>query len=953
MRLPILFPAVLLAAVAAGGERFPYQPPPPGTQFAQLPRTDLPDGWTYNEKNECVESRGGGALSVSFDVASPGRRYFWIRYKDVKRQVNHTGVGALVVAFRQDGKDLAKERLPRTMSPLCDRKGWRKYGVEELGLGWPVSVWQSVSVEVPAAGKVEARISVADKGAYSVHSWAVTDDETYEPRIYDFYPLWVRFRSLPGETRPFRPKLNLPISCHFSPKYQMTNAVPVGGDSGWFYLSRFAGLGYSTQCELMDDSKDPLQDRHAAIELSRTPDEKGVFFREELKGHGNAFRLQVMETPWHHPKDAPYTVRSSTTESARSLAETKALPPQAGRAPGRFRFKLGLALDARSRDAFVNEMNVSLLLGCTTQPRFWSSDTSKDPELDALRRRFLPFGSYPSPMPSGYYENGYDRCLCSVNREGIVRQAERVYAGKSEAGWSYWWDEPGGRPHKDCKVPCTKAYRAYLKEMGVTPKALGCRSWDQVFPVRTADVKRQAESNLAFAEAMKFSVSKIGAPEEDSAGGGLDLDEGGPGDGCDPKKAAERYYWSTRYYATNLRRFLGFATAEVEKRTRNVLGGACLSPDFVDEGDGLRQDIDWFDLYGRRGLNFAETEDWLGACRNEALCGYLVDFLRGCCRRQGQPIGVADVICDGRTPWSVTAKAFAEIGHGAREIDFYGYGPIYARRELAASDVPGMRAAIRAVTFPVGAVEATLLDGEKAASSVAQLYSLSSDIRAHADGKRGRDGADRSWTNLLLGHLGYDVDVIDEDGISEFLKGYRCLWCGETALRRDCVKPLVGWIREGGTLFLPEGALAQDEFGRPLGFEKALGDAGKGRVVRTGRAGTEYRAGVVRKDGVRTYPAAVREKYAALLDEANVPKSVASSVCGVEAHLFRGKGADALVVANWTRTPQDVTLTVSDRGYSAAKAFNSGSAEGRSADGSYAIRLTALPAGDCIELLRR
>ena len=141
MRRMILFPAVLLSAVAVtGSERFPYQPPPLGTQFARMPEKGLPAGWTYNEKNECVESRGGGALSVSFDVATPGRRYFWIRYKDVKRQVNHTGVGALVVAFRQVGKDLATAWLPRTMSPLCDRKGWRKYGVQELGLGWPVSV---------------------------------------------------------------------------------------------------------------------------------------------------------------------------------------------------------------------------------------------------------------------------------------------------------------------------------------------------------------------------------------------------------------------------------------------------------------------------------------------------------------------------------------------------------------------------------------------------------------------------------------------------------------------------------------------------------------------------------------------------------------------------------------------------------------------------------------------
>jgi len=945
----------------SGGMRYAFQPPPEGTVFGSMTKAELPapNNWKTGGKSGGIESRGGKDRNafVRFPVIRPGLACLWFQYLDAKRQRNYTGAGALVVTFRQDGKEIGVWKMPRTRSPLCDRAGWHKYGVGDMALGFPIAVWQDAAVEVPKAGEVEAEVSVEGGGSYALYSWLATSDPLYEPRFEDFTPLWIRFTSLPGETIPFKPNLYRNI-CNRAPiRCTMTNAVPPGGDSGWFYGARFAGTSEFTLANAVKGAG--TSDRFARLELSTLPDEKGVFYREELKGHGNRFALRLVGRTRTADNDAPYDVHSFVTESAKALGEVRGLPAQKGCFPRRFPFELPLALGPESYEAFVNEMNVSLELGCNVQPAFFSADTTKDAAQDALRRRFLPIRSYRSPLPFGYYENGYDKCICSVKREEIAKWTKKVYEGTQEAGLSAWWDEPTGRAHRDCVIPCTKAYRAFLKEMKLTPADLGVKDWNLVFPVMTADPAAQRKSMDAFAEKFRFKKEKApkASLDEESDISLEDTptaDPSGPASAgeYDPAKAPERFYWSQRYHLTKLRRFLGFATAEVEKYNRNVLGCACLSPDVVDFYDGIRFMTDWFDFFEHRGFNVATSEDWHNVSRDYSVCGFLVDFLRGCTRRQRQPIRMVTVMCGKRTPWQVTAKAFTEIGHGAKDIWFYGYGPSYARSGETASDVPGLFAAIKSVTFPVGAVEDVLLDGRKAATPIAQLYSVSEDICAHAVGKAGRSGADRVWTDLLLTHLGRDVDVINEDGLFDHLKDYRFLWCGEGAIRRDCVKPLVDWIVAGGTLFLTEGALATDEFGRPLGFDTTSGQRGKGRVVGIRRFGDAYRGDGRRNGayGMMEYPAEdVRRDCGEILDRAGVPASVKSSVYNVEAHLYRGKEADALVVANWTGVATNVTLTLSGV-YVGVEAFNSSEVTGRAVNGCYEVTLKELPAGDCVKL---
>lgn len=940
------------------GWRYAFQPPPEGSAVGYMHELDLSSfgNWKYNPKNDCIESKGGEGANVRLKLNAPqaGMMFLWFRYRDVKRQVNYTGNGALLVRFYQEGKEIGTWKLPRTNSPLCDRNGWRKYGVQDLSLGWPVSVWQDTAVVVPKAGAFEAELSVVEGGNYAIHAWVTTPDPLYEPTLEDFYPLWLRLTSLPEETKSFRAHLYKGVYNHAPTICTMTNDVPPGGTSGWFYAPRFVGENRVLECTLNDGSKG-AQARFARLELSRTRNDSDIFFSEELTGHGNRFVLQFTKGPWDAKPGEPMPLQSTVTESVKSLEQTLALSDQKGSRPKRFRFELPLSLGVESYDAYVNEMKVSLLLGCAVQPGFYGMDTSNDPKLDELRRQFLPVKTYRSPMPFGYYENGYDKCLCSVREKEIAAFAKKTYEGTTAPGFSMWWDEPGGHRHRDCYIPCTKAYRRYAQEMNLKPSDLGVKDWEHVFPVSSANPDAQKKEMDDLAEKFRHASENVPDASMDDDGDDMSLDEDPTAGDYAAAKAPERYYWSCRYHLTKLRRLSAFATAEVEKYNPAVQGTACLSPDIVDYYDGIRNGTDWFDFFEHRGYNLATSEDWFNVSGDFAVGGFMVDFLRGCVRRQNLPVRMATVMCGGRTPWQVAAKAFTEIGHGAKDIWFYGYGPFYARMDESSSHVPGMRAAVKSITFPVGAVEDALLDGTPDASPIALLYSLSSDIRAHADGKPGRIGADRIWTDLLLTHLGRNVDIINEDGIFDQLKDYRFLWCGEDAVRRACLKPLTDWVSAGGTLFLTDGALTTDEFGRPLGFDTADGKRGKGCVIRVARAGNAYRKGRTGSKAARgfsTYPENLRNEYAEILDRAGVPLSVQSSVPQVEAHLYHGKDYDALVVANWTGVPQDVTLTFSGK-YRSAEAFNSATALGKAGSkGAYVVELKGLPAGDCVRLTK-
>lgn len=948
---------------AEKGARFEFLPPPEGAQLFLAKDFLQPKASNWKAEKDAFTSRGGQKenLSLRYKPSKKGIQYVWVYLLDWKREGKGKGEGELDVIATQGGASVGRMKLFRSMSPLSTEAGVKKYGVKERP--WPSYVWQDGFFEVKSLDEVTLELAVVG-GSYDVKAVVVTDDPSYEPRLADFYPMWIKVKAANSMKGPAKCSLYMRHGIDKSWYYLFPEKLEPGADTGWFYCSRFLPYGTRTIQVTLDDGAKPAGDAQFEVLVSRTGRDDDLLFQCVQQGGGCCKSIRFDEIVMR-PADEKIAVDDDVSSSRKSLAEARSLTAQKGAPPKRFEFQMDFRLDEKNGETFRNEDAMRQAIGCRKMPG--------------------------APSPLGYYQASYDKCICTPNRERIVKNAASVADVKGPAV-SWFMDEPGGAVTKGCPN-CRAQFAAFLKEHGIAPKSLGYKSAADVAPVFSMSAEEQ-EKELPMTQA-----SSSGNLELEDDEGLLDLNESAP-TRLDPKKAVERYYWSRRYETTTLRRFYAFATAEASKHNPVVRTTATLSPDYVDKCNSVAHRIDWFDLFENGGLTFAQTEDWCNVADDFQVCGYLTDFIRGAARRRNVPVSIYDIM-PGRDARTIATKAFTEIAHGARRINFWGYGPAYMVAEYSASDIPGLRAAVKGVTWPVGACEKTLLDGHRARGDIACLYSATTDILADvpvadtdvrsAGASNASCGMERMWADLLLTHCGYSVDIIDENGIKDFLKDYGCLWAAEMNLRKEALTPLVSWIKAGGTLVLGPGALARDEYNRPLGFDEAVGlvrepfsyhtmknpekiggtvaakgiakiSSGKPIAVFASGAGVAHELPVGKgrvialvfspgmsywwsgKSGGGKYAGDLRDFVTRQLLP-DVERTVSVDDHRVEARLFEGTDEDVLVIANWAKEDLEKTVLTIPSGYVGAESFNS-----RAELSGNRLMLFGLPAGDCVRL---
>lgn len=954
----------LQAARENAPKREVYAPPPVDA------RLFLPEGETWKLP-----------ASVSWTPAKPGLHFLWVFFTDRNRwrKCDPKGKGALSFTLSQGGKVIGKTEIQQASSPLTTPAGRDAYGLSECGIGARADVWQMCGFRTTAPGPVKLSFSNV-RADYQVKGLVLTDDPSYEPRLADFYPMYLRIRTLPAQEKPLRCKLFMFHMYAESCRHTFAEALePAGkGDTGWFCCSRFLNGGKRTIRITMDDGETDVAETHFSVEVARTPDEAGVFFRCTHAGTGKVVNLAFANT-LREPVDARIDVKTDVDFSLRSLRLAKACDGQKGRMPSRFPFALSTVQSPMTAgyEVFVNEMETALLLGCRAPHSFSLPKDTKDQTLRGIAARMFLAEWGKRPSPYGYFPACYgNACICSPNPKRI---GSGDYGDPSAAGITWYWDEPGGGVAHDCPK-CPGHYRAFLKEHGVKPKDLGAKTYDDLFPIAIADPSAQEKEFLRLREKQRFRSErtpkggdKLELGDEGDELAGRMLKEESQKGLLDPAKATERYYWSMRFLTTRLQNCFAIGTRRILAKNPKVLTTATMAPDYIDKENSVGGWTDWFHFYENDALTFPQTEDWCFSSGDYRVVSFLIDFLRGAARRKNLPVSVYDVLslC---TAWESTAKAFAEIGHGARYVDFFNYGPEYISSDYAASGNDLVYGAIKRVTWPVGACEDVLLDGTRPAGDLAYIYSVEADYyQRFRDGFK--TGKERIWDDVLLTACGYHVDVIDGNGVGDFLKDYRFAFTSEFNLRRDRLLALVDWVKGGGTLFLTAGALQRDEFNRDLGFDALVGisretfdyhqppksetfegcvtskgyqkssggetletfdsgtpaavswPSGKGRVVLFPFVpGISYklsgwnamqaaqRAGTLRHKGWATckpYPAAFRTLVGGVLARFGVPRSVFTDNHDVEAHLVKGDDAWVVVLANWYGDPvSEVKVTV-------------------------------------------
>lgn len=380
-----------------------------------------------------------------------------------------------------------------------------------------------------------------------------------------------------------------------------------------------------------------------------------------------------------------------------------------------------------------------------------------------------------------------------VVKSGLIPEKLAYFQVEEEPAWYF----PGHLNLVRRDEGALQKFRAFLQAQNLQPADLGATDWSQVVPV--------------------------------GAGAATDL----PG--------RRRFYWTTRFYALGaarglqtwgdaLRRELNNPNLPVV--VNNYANGSrsyFASPDqqidkYGPQGaDTAAARYNWFDI-GRLGAPAALwTEDWLPD-EDAAIWSYHADILRSAAREN--PANTFGGFVMGRAIGNLGEaggkyKGLALVGHGAKILHWYQFGPEPTFSTYSWSDNKIAYRSIAATNSLIGASEDVLAPGVRAASPISILVPRSAFLW---DKKQGDPGYHRDVRGLhsALIHAGFPVDFTDEDGIAlgNLEKyGVRVVYITAPNLTYVSMRALKTWIQNGGTaIFCGPDVVSADEYNTPTNF---------------------------------------------------------------------------------------------------------------------------------------
>lgn len=857
---------------------------------------DEKEWYTGRPHGQMLSGKNGeqGRASVTLPLPSGGRYRVWVRHLDM---LTHRARSGFSLAAEQGGRQVLRSEMGSEERSLRSTpEGAKKWGDDYARWIWSVAEFDA------DAGPIQ--LTVEKLHAVPVSSCTrcldvlvVTTDASYEPRVTDLTPFYLKVRMLPEQKvpavihfwgrRPFEPWYTDHANINRTGMVRGTGAgaedkpgirMAPGEESPWVDVSPYLAYGGLNQISLYAMRVFSAPETEAAFEVifSKTPSEAGLLQREVRRGKGDGYQFSI-----DLADDRLVTERVG---SEASLAMAKAVPRVPGKPPVAFPFFTGMKLnEARSTEqAVANEREALRLIGL--------GGTKQWPSHFCFHMTAAP-GCIGQP----------DHARIDAMVAGVAREHP------DRSGWTAinLMDEPGFNfTHVAACEACQKGFAPFLERVGVGPD-------------------------------LRAGLMLNNSPEGSNA---LQM---------------ASYYYTRRYMNHLMTEMLRAGHASVQRHMPGLPTTVNFACELLD-GNLVSRSVDWFEILGSGALTYGWHEDWGGWARTRQVNGFYVDVMRAACRAPGVEYGIYNILC--RTPWEIQARAFLEFGHGVRAMHFFNYGPYYAITSDANSHRPEIYEAIKRVTFAMGAVERDVLAGCPTRGDVAQLLSVSGDIwQATRDNVFGKE---RAWLHLLLRHCGVSCDVLNEDELSVALASYRMLFANDTHLKRAAREPLTAWVRGGGVLVLGAGALTADEFGAPLGLDEALGFSraplalrdlpgraeyemlrlkplgghhgmpllcgtnaplehvaamDRGRVVLTGFfPGISYIATSKRPDAAEysalDFEAAHRVWMTTLLAANGVRPRVRVTPYNVEVNLLESPDADVLAVSNWTGKRTVVTV---------------------------------------------
>lgn len=512
---------------------------------------------------------------------------------------------------------------------------------------------------------------------------------------------------------------------------------------------------------------------------------------------GNVAALIVPQYGLDDPEQLSSHVRTSAEEFQSYLALARRSPLSSSERPEKLLVANGLIGIDSSEEALDAGLETLARLGHNAaQIWSWPGVSPAVIRAKAERHGIRRFRDAVYNPPSYFHYNvpqvqpeSLDRWAASF-RDSAARmgaqpgELELLHMG-DEPGWYF----PGVTDEVRNDPQRLGVFRDYLRGRGLSPSDLGAKTWEEVAPGRLSETKSLEQRRL--------------------------------------------FFWTTRFYAESLSLAFAAATRAVERQVSprtltttnlNNWPGRFFIPSpgkkIANNGnagpDAAMGMPDWFDLGRKRAVTCIWTEDWFGDSDSQ-LWSLYGDLLR-CAARQGgveyggYPVGHST----GAFPAGAAYKIATLVGHGAKAIDPYIFGPNLAFADGWSEKEATYRNLSTALRL-VGQADRLLAPGRPRDGSVAIVFPQASQVW-DADARVPAYIWELYGLHFALKHENYAVDFVDDFGLEAgdlAKRQYSVVYVAAPNLSVRAQRALVAWVAAGGTLVLGPGACADDELNEP------------------------------------------------------------------------------------------------------------------------------------------
>ncbi len=706
--------------------------------------------------------------SQSLQLKTSGTHFLWVRSLDM---TDYRDKNSFRVTGIQNNQSIFEEELD-SASLRTTPEGKKKWGD-----GFSCWVWSKITFEAKA-GTVNLELSKVFPEA-SVHTFGraadvmiLTDDAAYEPQITDLTPLFVKVRVLSGQ--PY------PIGIHVFGK---RDSAPYYSEHSNIVRSGLEkGIQTGMQAENLLAPGDESEWVNLAPFLAYGGSNHEIFYamRSYYESEPQAFfEILFSKTPSEEGllktvtrKGAGngvfvsvslvnYDVESELEGSLANRKRSEEAGEVSGKKPIKFPFLTGMALSSEqnTREALQNETQALQNVG-----------------LSGIWKQPANFFFHLTKVPGCYSVPDAERIEASFAQSAEKFRKEQNETGGEETDFSHVFclnmmDEPGLQfEHLAGCETCKAGFRPYLRSLGLP----------------------QSE-----ADALELSND----PNVETLVG------------------KRSFYYTRRYLNHILTEMLRAGTTAAGKSWKNVPTTVNFATELLG-GNMVKRGLDWFEIFDSGALTYGWSEDWAGWMRTKRTNGFMCDTLRSACGKTQREWGFYDVTRNS-TEWETEASGFLEIGHGARALRFFNYGPHYAISSDTTSSRPEIYRAMKRLTYATGAAEDAILLSRPAQGDAAMLLSVTSDIWNVTNDNL--YGTERMALHLLLAQNGILCNILSEEALSAELGRYDVLFVTDSHLRKEFVPIIEKWVKNGGILYVSPNALTFDEFDQPLGLYEKLG----------------------------------------------------------------------------------------------------------------------------------